>query len=344
MTTYSAWYAVKRGHPAQALQLKTGLPVPTKLPKGHVLVKVQAVALNPVDYKLLRSLPNFIARRPHVVGMELAGIVVDANGSSEFSVGDKVFGTSTWPKVGVLAQYVVLPTSLLAKTPPNISAVEAAGVAIVTLTAHQALVRDLRIESGQTVFINGGSSGVGMAAIQIAKSMGCKVVATASAKNKELLLGLGVDEFIDYTEAPLVQQLLAKPPSPKFHALFDAVGLTDPSLYMNCSSYLAPGGMYLSAGTLPHSRKDWGELLRQIFEGFLRPAWLGGVPRKFGSVSVTFEKKDVEAVRELVAKGAVKPVVDSMYSFDREDVVKAFEKLMTAHAKGKVIIKVSDEE
>jgi NADPH:quinone reductase-like Zn-dependent oxidoreductase len=64
----------------------------------------------------------------------------------------------------------------------------------VTSTAYQALVNNFHIESGQTVFINGGSSGVGLAAIQIAKSMGCKVVATASAKNKDLLLGLGVDE------------------------------------------------------------------------------------------------------------------------------------------------------
>jgi NADPH:quinone reductase-like Zn-dependent oxidoreductase len=152
------------------------------------------------------------------------------------------------------------------------------------MTAYQALVKYHRIEAGQTVFVNGGSSGVGMAAIQISKSMGCKVVATASARNKDLLLSLGVDEFIDYTQAPLVEQLLAKPPSPKFHALFDAAGLTDPALYLNSASYLAPGGMYLTAGTMPHSRKEFGEMFRQIFEGFLRPTWLGGVPRKFGFV------------------------------------------------------------
>jgi NADPH:quinone reductase-like Zn-dependent oxidoreductase len=235
------------------------------------------------DYKLLRSLPSFIARRPHVVGMEFAGVVVDPNGS-EFSAGDKVFGHSTWPRVGVLAQYAVLPTSALAIRPSSVSTVEAAGIAIVTMTAYQALVKYHRIEAGQTVFVNGGSSGVGMAAIQISKSMGCKVVATASARNKDLLLSLGVDEFIDYTQAPLVEQLLAKPPSPKFHALFDAAGLTDPALYLNSASYLAPGGMYLTAGTMPHSRKEFGEMFRQIFEGFLRPTWLGGVPRKYGFV------------------------------------------------------------
>ncbi|KAJ7801905.1 hypothetical protein B0H14DRAFT_2894309 [Mycena olivaceomarginata] len=327
MATYSAWFAVKKGHPGQSLQLRTDLPIPTKLPKKP------SAALNPVDYKLLRSLPSFIARRPHVVGMEFAGLVVDPNGS-EFSAGDKVFGHSTWPRVGVLAQYAVLPTSALAIRPSSVSTVEAAGIAIVTMTAYQALVKYHRIEAGQTVFVNGGSSGVGMAAIQISKSMGCKVVATASAGNKDLLLSL----------APLVEQLLAKPPSPKFHALFDAAGLTDPALYLNSASYLAPGGMYLTAGTMPHSRKEFGEMFRQIFEGFLRPTWLGGVPRKFGSISVSFEKKDLDDVRDLIARGAVKPVVDSVHAFDEEGVKNAFEKLMTKHAKGKVVIKVSDDE
>ncbi|KAJ6519424.1 hypothetical protein C8R45DRAFT_951443 [Mycena sanguinolenta] len=342
MATYSAWFAAKKGHPAQALQLKTGLPIPTKLPKDHVLIKVQAVALNPVDYKILRSLPSFIARRPHVAGMEFAGVVVDANGT-EFSPGDKVFGPSTWPRPGVLAEYVVLPASLLAKTPPNVSAIEAAGASIVTMTAYQGLVKYLHVESGQTVFVGGGSSGVGQTAIQICKSMGCKVVATASAKNKDFLLSLGVDEFIDYTAAPLVEQLLANPPSPKFHALYDAVGLTDPALYLNSASYLAPGGMYLSAGTLPHSWKEFRGMLRQIFEARLRPTWLGGVPRKFDVITVSFEKKDIDACRDLLAKG-VKPAVDSVHPFDQDGVTKAFEKLMTGHARGKVVIKVSDDE
>jgi NADPH:quinone reductase-like Zn-dependent oxidoreductase len=141
-------------------------------------------------YKLMGIVPNFLARRPHVAELDLAGIVVDSNGT-EFRAGDKVFGCSN---IGTLAQYVTFPSSSLALAPPNVSAVEAAGLGVVIVTAYQALVKDLKIESGQTVFINGGSSGVGLSAIQIAKSMGCRVVATASGKNKALLLGLGVDE------------------------------------------------------------------------------------------------------------------------------------------------------
>ncbi|KAJ6627895.1 hypothetical protein B0H10DRAFT_1992537 [Mycena sp. CBHHK59/15] len=339
-TTYSAWVATKKGLPSTALQLKTGLPIPTKLAKGHVLVKVQAIALNPFCYKMMAGLPNLMAGRPHVAERDLAGIVVNPNGT-EFVTGDQVFGTTASPKLGTMAEYVVLPSSSLALQPPNVTPVEAAGLGIVVLTANQAII-DLKIKSGQTVFINGGSSGVGLSAIQIAKSLGCKVVATASGRNKEFLLSLGVDEFIDYTRAPWVEQL-SKRASPKFDGMFDAVGLTDPALYLNCARYLAPGGNYVSAGGFPSTRKDLAGTLRQVVEGNLRPTWLGGVPPKYGIVTCPLGKKDLEAVHALVAKGAVKPIVDSVYSFDRAGVMGAYEKIMTNRAVGKVVIKVGDK-
>ncbi|KAJ7464292.1 NAD(P)-binding protein [Mycena galericulata] len=342
-TSYSAWFSVKKGLPSTSLQLKTGLPIPNKLPKGHVLVKVQAIALNPFIYKMMAALPNFVAGRPNVPERELAGIVVTPNGS-EFVDGDKVFGTTGTSNIGTLSEYVVLPSASLVLQPPNVTSVEAAGLAIVFLTATQALA-DLKLTSGQTVFINGGSSGVGLAAIQIAKSMGCKVVATASGRNEDLLLGLGVDEFIDYTQAPLVEQLSQRArTSAKFDGMFDAVGLMDPALYLNSPKYLVRGGgSYLSAGGFPSSRKALAGLLRQIFEGSMRPTWLGGVPRKFGLVTCPVAKKDLEAVRALVVKGAVKPIVDSVHSFDRAGVIAAYEKLMTNHAVGKVVIEIPDK-
>ncbi|KAJ6533043.1 hypothetical protein B0H19DRAFT_1187126 [Mycena capillaripes] len=325
-TTYSAWVATKKGLPSTALQLKTNLPIPTKLPKGHVLLKVHAIALNPFIYKMVAGLPDFIDGRPHVMERDLAGTIVDPNGT-EF--------------IGAMAQYVVIPSSSLVLQPPNVTHVEAAGLGIVALTANQAL-KNLKIKSGQTVFINGGSSGVGLSAIQIAKSLGCKVVATASGKNRELLLSLGCDEFIDYTSAPLVSQLSSRS-LPKFHGMFDAVGLTDPALYLNSSKYLAPGGMYVSAGGFPSTRKALTGTLRLIFEGALRPTWLGGVPRKFGMVSCPLTKDDLEEVRHLVANGAIKPIVDSTHTFDRPGVMAAYDRVMTNRAVGKVVIEIGDK-
>ncbi|KAJ7627536.1 hypothetical protein DFH06DRAFT_1442816 [Mycena polygramma] len=341
MSTYSAWLVTQRGHPRDALQLKTGLPIPTQVPEGHVLLKVQAVALNPAGYKLMAAVPNFLAGRPHVAEIDVTGIVVDPNGASGLSAGDRAFGTAT-PKSGVLAEYVVLPAARLVPVPPSVSAVEAAGLGGVVATAYQGLTEHLHIEPGQTVLVNGGSSAVGLAAIQIAKSMGCKVVATASGKNRDLLLSLGADEFIDYTESPLAARLLANPPSPKFHAIFDAVGLTDPTLYLHCAAYLAPGGVYLTAGTLPKTAPEWVGMLRQLVEGFLRPVWLGGVPRKYAGFIVHLEKNDLETVRDLVASGTVKPLVDSVHSFDRDGVLRAYDRIMSQRAVGKVVVKVAD--
>ncbi|KAJ7145304.1 hypothetical protein C8R43DRAFT_1088689 [Mycena crocata] len=291
-------------------------PLTSELPAGHVLVKVQATALNPAGYKLMSVAPNFLAGRPHIVELDMAGIVVDAKGT-EFSVGDKVFGSSSSTRKGTLqlAEYLVFPAASLALVPLNVSAIEASGLGVVVAVAYQSLVEMLKIEAGQTVFINGGSSGIGLAAIQIAKSMGCTVVATAIGKKKKLL-SLGVDEFLDYTQAPLVEQLLSKPRSPKFHAIFDAVGFCDPGLYLNCASYLAPGGAYVTAGNLPKTRREITGMLRQ---------------------------KHMEAVWDLVAS-AVKPIVDSVYSFDQDGVMKAYEKVMSNRAVGKVVIKVVDEE
>ncbi|KAJ7727741.1 NAD(P)-binding protein [Mycena metata] len=341
MSTYSGWFVAQRGHPSKALELRTGLPIPTKIPKGHVLVKVLATALNPVGHKLIAVVPNFVLGGSHrVPEHDVAGIIVDPNGS-HFNTGDKVFGTSKW--VGTLTEYAVLPSSCLADVPPNVSAVEAAGMGIVIATVYQGLVEQAHLKSGQTVFINGGSSGVGLSAIQLAKSMGCKVVATASGKNKDTLLSLGVDEFIDYTQAPLVEQLLSKPREPKFDVVLDAVGLPDPALYLNSKAYLAPNGTFLNVGVYPNSLTAARGALRQLSEGYVRPSWLGGVPQKCIWLSVNFGTKDMENVRDLVAKGAVKPMVDSVYSFDRDGVMKAYEKMMSKRAVGKVVVKVAEE-
>lgn len=87
-----------------------------------------------------------------------------------------------------------MPADHLALRPSNISPIEAAGITLVGQTAYEALIDIGKLEAGQTVLINGGSSAVGVLAIQIAKAKGAKVVATASGKNEELVRGYGADE------------------------------------------------------------------------------------------------------------------------------------------------------
>jgi NADPH:quinone reductase-like Zn-dependent oxidoreductase len=97
-------------------------------------------------------------------------------------------------KQGALAEYVYADKSVVVRRPDNISPIQAAGILLTASTAWTGLFTIAKLEEGQSVFINGGSTAVGMYAIQFAKEKGCKVVATASGKNEEFVRSLGVDE------------------------------------------------------------------------------------------------------------------------------------------------------
>ncbi|KAK0470504.1 hypothetical protein IW261DRAFT_1516310 [Armillaria novae-zelandiae] len=339
--TQKAWIINRRGEPKDVLSLRTDWPVPSKLAKGEVLVKVQAAALNPVGYKLMCLLPNFIARRPAPAEYDLAGIIEDPN-DSQFKKGDSVFGlihtlTSLKTRQGALQQYARMPAAYLVRRPENITFVEAAGVTLAAETAWQALFLCAKFEAGQTVFINGGSSSVGAFAIQIAKAKGAaRVVASASGQNQEFVKSLGADEVIDYTKQPLHEYLAQNPPSPKFHVIFDAVALKDPSLFTNSPAYLAPGGTFVSTGAVQGFR-PFNLFLKTVW-AMSWPSWLGGIPRSYKSVMLAHDVSVLEAIRQLLEEAQIKPVVDSVYEF--KDVLSAYERILTSRAKGKVVVTV----
>lgn len=339
----TVWYVTAKGEPSKVLRLDKDVPVPT-LTKGEVLVKVQAAALNPVGYKMMKLLPGFILKRPYIPEYDLAGVIVDTNGS-EFQNGDEVFGFLPVPltlktRYGTLAQYTHLPASHVVRRPTNVTPTQAAGIPLAALTAYQGLFDVAHLEPEQRVFINGGSTSVGAFAIQLAKAIGCKVTASASGKNEQFVRSLGADEFIDYTKGPLHVTITENALSPKYHVIFETVGLMDSALYTNSEAYLAPGGTFVSTGPQPKGFDVVG-IGKIIWKIFLQPSWLGGTKRAWKMVNVTNERKDLEKVAEFVAEGKVKPLVDSVYAF--EDTVKAYDRIMTGRATGKVVIKVDPD-
>jgi len=198
-STQTVWCAVRKGTPETGLERDTNAPVATQLQPGDVLVKVDAAALNPVGYKLLGLAPNWFANRPYVNENDLAGTVVQSESPSHH-VGERVFGYIPVPlqigkktKEGALAQYTRLPGDHVARVPDRISTVDAAGLALAGETALQCLVNFAGVEAGQTVLINGGSSGVGVLAVQMAKALGCTVWSSASGKNEEFVKSYGAD-------------------------------------------------------------------------------------------------------------------------------------------------------
>ncbi|KAF8508092.1 quinone oxidoreductase [Hysterangium stoloniferum] len=335
-TKQKAWVVVKRSSPKNAVVLKEDYPVNSKLEKGEVLVKVHAAALNPIGWKLMGLLPSFVAGRPHVAEYDFAGTIVHTNETS-FKNGDEVFGwiplTPLRTGRGALAQYVRIPADHIALKPSNIDFSQAAGIAMTALTAYQGL-EHMKLEPGQTIFINGGTTGVGSFAIQLAKAKGCIVVATCSTPNMEIVKNLGADQIIDYKVTPLIPHLKANPPSPKFHAIFDTVGSSS-ELFTASPAYLAPNGTFVSVGT---SIGGIVNMITSYVKTEFWPVWLGGTKRKYIHVVVINRKADLDALSKLIGEGKVTPLVDSTFPF--EDVHKAYERILTSHAKGKVVVKV----
>ncbi|KDR81831.1 hypothetical protein GALMADRAFT_276498 [Galerina marginata CBS 339.88] len=338
-----AWTVVRRGTPSTALEFKTDWPVPKNLEAGEVLVKIQAAALNPIAFKLMRFLPNFIAKRPLVAEHDFSGVVVNANGT-RFSKGDNVFGwipmdVQMKTHQGALAEYAKVPADHIVIRPPNVTPTQAAGITLTAMTAYQALETGAKIEADQTVFVNGGSTAVGAYAIQYAKWKGAKVVAAASGKNEAFVRKMGADEFIDYTKQPLAQYLSNNPPTTKYQVVYDTVGLIDPSLYTYSAKYLAPNGLFISTGALPKSlalSEIW--LAFKTLGAVTIPAWLGNVNRKYAMYLVENKAQDLQAVQKLFADGSMKPVVDSVFEF--KDVHKAYERILSGRATGKVVVKI----
>ncbi|GJE86887.1 NAD(P)-dependent alcohol dehydrogenase [Phanerochaete sordida] len=339
--TQKAWVITRRGVPAQAVHLDTKFPVSKKLAKGEVLVRVQAAAFNPVGYKMMGLLPNFVARRPHVAEHDFAGVVVDANGSG-LKEGHEVYGWIPLPlklstKQGALCEYVRVPAQLVIPTPPGVKTTEAAGLGLAGMTAYHALFATTRLEPGQHLFVNGGSTAVGMLAIQMAKALGCTVGASASGKKEGFLRGLGVDRFVDYTQGPVYEQLAKDPPSPKYHVLLEAVGTADPLVYTRSEAYLAPGGVFLSVGPQPGVGGGFGGFAR-LMVALMTPKVLGGTKAQWKLISVDDRRSELEEFGRYIEDGRVKSVVDSVFAF--EDVLKAYERVMEGRSTGKVVVKV----
>ncbi len=171
---------------------------------GEVLVKVQAVGINPVDWKT-RAGSGMSGRYgnmfPMIIGWDIAG-VVEAVGENadKFKVGDEVFGMVRFPDIGsAYAEYVAAPQHDLALKPHNIDALEAAAYPLVVLTAWQALFEAGNLISGERLLIQGAAGGVGHVAVQLAKWKGAYVIGTGSTNNIDFLRELGVDQVVDYS-------------------------------------------------------------------------------------------------------------------------------------------------
>ncbi|MBX7493344.1 NADPH:quinone oxidoreductase family protein [Qipengyuania sp. 1NDW9] len=148
---------------------------------GDVLVKVAAASLNYPDLLMTRGDYQFKPEVPFTLGLEMAGEVVEADAESGFLPGDRVMGGA---KTGAFAKYVSLPARSLRKVPEGLDMAQAAAMGAAYHTAYVALVELGGLEEGQSVLVHGASGGVGLAACDLARALGAKVIAATHREDK----------------------------------------------------------------------------------------------------------------------------------------------------------------
>jgi NADPH:quinone reductase-like Zn-dependent oxidoreductase len=294
---------------------------------NEVLVKVHASTVNRTDAGF-RSAEYFISRfwsglfKPTypTLGCEFAGVIEDTGKNvTAFKKGDKVFGFND-KTCGGHGEYLTrAETDAIAIMPSGLSFVEAAAL---TEGAHYALkdIRSAKVTRGQNVMVYGATGAIGSAAVQLLKHFGANVTAVCNTKNVALVKSLGADEVIDYQTQDF------KKTNTRFDFIFDSVGK---SSFGDCKPLLKDKGIYISTELGKNAENVWLALITPMF---------GGKKVLFPIPSIS--KEDLQFFKELVEKGAYKPVIDRHYQLDQ--IVEAYKYVATGQKTGNVIIKVCE--
>jgi NADPH:quinone reductase-like Zn-dependent oxidoreductase len=159
---------------------------------GEVLIRVHAASVNPADWKDRRGLMD--RPLPRVLGYDASG-TVESSRAEGFAEGDQVFGMLA---SGGYAEYATASAAMIAKKPEGVSHEQAAAIPVAGVSAWQALFDRAGLHSGQTALVAGAAGGVGHFAVQFAKVAGGRAIGTGSMGNRDFVLGLGADEYVDY--------------------------------------------------------------------------------------------------------------------------------------------------
>lgn len=215
-------------------------PIPTA---DELLVRVHATALNRADLLQRQGGYNPPPGASPILGLELAGEVVTAN--SEFAVGDRIMAVVTG---GAYAEYATVPVGMALRIPDNFTYEQAAAIPEAFLTAHLNLFTLGRLKAGETALIHAGASGVGTAAIQLARAAGARVITTAGSPEKlARCLELGAHAAINYKTEAFAEQVKTLTDGRGVDVILDFVGA--PYWNDNLAS-LAVGGRLMLIGFL----------------------------------------------------------------------------------------------
>ena len=292
----------------------------------EVLVRVQATSINKSDwFELTAPFPmRFLAGgimkpKKQILLSDVAGRV-EAVGKdvTQFQVGDEVFGNAHWG----LAEYACAREDRLAPKPSNVTLEEAAAVPVAAITALQGLRDKGHIQAGQKVLIDGASGGVGVFAIQIAKSFGAEVTAVCSSRNVEQASQMGADHVMDYTKEDFAKN------GQKYDLI---AGINGDRSVLGYRDSLSEKGTYVMIG-------GSNVLIQLIGTALLGPLVSTG-GRRMGFMGIAkLNQKDLVVLKELLQGGKIKPLIDRSYPLSES--ADAFRYFGEGHVRSKVIITV----
>jgi len=301
---------------------EVGEPLPRP---GEAKVRVGAVALNPLDWKIragdLRLIP-VLRGPPRGLGGDFAGEIVGiGGGATERHVGERVFGSLLpFARDGALADFVLAAYDRLLPIPDGIDDVVAAALPVAGGTALQGLVDEAGVVAGQRVLVNGAAGGVGHFAVQIAKHLGTHVVGVCSAGNAEFVRGLGADEVIDYAREDFARR------DDRFDVVFDVAAT---SSFAAAKRVLTELGCYLNTG--PNASTIATTVVSAVIARITSrqraiPIVLRNGPRVWHRVA------------QLVKSGAMRAHVERTITLDQ--VAAAQRDMETGHGRGKIVVRM----
>lgn len=297
-----------------------------------ILIEVKAAAINPIDKSIVQgNLQAMIpVAFPSTMAYDVSGKVVDKGASvSRFEIGDLVYARVPQEQMGTIAEFVAVNNAAVAKKPGNISFEEAAGIPLAGLTALQSL-EYAGIKENDKVLIHAGSGGVGSLAIQYAKAKGAYVYTTTSTSNVAWVKELGADRVIDYKTEEY--KSIVKDADIVFDTLGD-------NYTLEAFDVLKNGGKVVSViGAMDEdTAKMFGMADYTLPEDLAKAVSEKNAEYKF--IFMHPNGAHLEALKSLIEDEKIKPIVDTIYPFEKS--IAAFEHLATGRAKGKIIIKIN---
>lgn len=301
--------------------------------KGQVLVRIAASALNPLDTKIRAGAAAHAKHPlPLVLGIDMAGTVeAVGDGVTAFRVGDEVYGMTggVGGIQGTLAEYAAVDADLIAHKPANLSMRDAAALPLTFITAYSGIVDRARLQSGSTVLVQGGAGGVGHMAVQIARSLGAQVFATASPLDQDVVAQWGATP-IDYTAQTVEQYVEQHTAGLGFDLVVDTVG--GATLDASFAAVKHFGHVVSALGWGAHALAPLS-FREATYSGIftLHPLLTGNGRAHHGEM--------LREAAKMAEAGELVPLVNSTH-YDLSTAETAYEALTSRQAPGKIVVTV----